>query len=316
MADNRKLASRVLWAGSVVLAIGAAAYYVLSQQDHIRLVGTAGSDSPTIVVNANRGGTCIVDEAERGTDPAVGNLIPMGSCTSEVVVYAQDNAVQFDTPVTSWTNAATDVLPIPMSGLISVPLTVWLMTGGPNDPIVNTSRANQIYNTMQTGLVFVPDVRDVRASASGFSSVSCDTLSTLKESFPPVPSQLNLYYAPTVLSTTTTSSGPVTYEVNGKWCQNDPNIVLIGAFVPETQTHEIGHAFTLLHTDMVLPSNNVMFSQPTTRDSFTTGQAFRININPDSALNLNHTRSGSTRPCPDSLTSVLCPNLVFDVVPK
>src|SRR5262249_35421059 len=103
---------------------------------------------------------------------------------------------------------------------------------------------------------------------------SCESLSALKSAFPPTPHRLNAYYVERVQSTEIIGGVPYTFDVSGKWCPNDPNIVLLGSVHLETLAHEVGHAFSLQHTDGLLPVTNLMFSQSIPRDSLTTGQAF------------------------------------------
>src|SRR5207244_3660746 len=107
-----------------------------------------------------------------------------------------------------------------------------------------------------------------------------------------------------------------TFNVDGRWCSADPNIVLMGEFYDQTLAHELGHALSLNHVDGILPNSNLMFSVPVARDSLTTGQGFRINMNPNSAINLNHNRSGTNRSCPDAVSDDMCPPLTLDAVPK
>jgi hypothetical protein len=52
------------------------------------------------------------------------------------------------------------------------------------------------------------------------------------------------------------------------------------------------------------------------RNNFTVGQAFRMNLNPGSALNIFGPRSGPTRNCPDVAVDGDCPDITLDATPK
>jgi hypothetical protein len=52
------------------------------------------------------------------------------------------------------------------------------------------------------------------------------------------------------------------------------------------------------------------------RDNFTIGQAFRMNLNPGSALNVFGPRSGPTRNCADGTIDSDCPDITLDATPK
>lgn len=313
---------KLVW-GLVGVALLAVAAFYIFRTDKIVLSNEAGTSLATIVIDGNRGlPDCVTDEVKRGKSVAVGNLLPSGPCNSETAVYAQDNAMQFVSPVNSWTPAKGDVETVTMTGLLPVTLTVWLLKGLPADPTVNASLASQIYNTMQVGVAFNVALNDVRAGAT-ITESSCENLTPLTTAYPPVAQRLNVYYVMAVLN----EDGGMPYEVNGRWCSNNPNIVLIGDFKEETLAHEMGHAFTLLHPDdppaASLPrlAENLMFSHasydPTKpRRLLTTGQTFRINVNTGSALNTDHYRSGSTRDCAELRADGLCPSREFDVNPK
>ena len=311
---KKKRGKKILAAGVAVAA--SVAVYLALTEDQIKLAKT-GSDSATILVDGNRS-ACVNDEIQRGDIVKVGNLLPAGICNSETVVFAQENAMRLVSPDATWTQASGDVETINLSPLLTVPLTVWLLTGIPNDPVVNASRASQIYNQMQVGLQFSvapTDLHDVRPST--LNEAGCENLGPLEGAYPPLAQQLNVYYVQKVTKTDTVSGVPFTYEVNGRWCENDPNIVLIGSFAEETLAHELGHALTLAHSDSALQlTTNLMFSQSNPRDSLTIGQAFRVNVNDRSAINVNHLRTGPTRSCPDSTADSLCPSITLDAQPK
>jgi hypothetical protein len=301
---------------AVFLLVTLAAWYYLFPPDVVTLANESGSDVPVVLVDGQRW-LCADDEVRRGTAVGIGNLVPSSTCMSEVAVFAQDNAMNLVTPVTSWTTSGGDALSITQAARLQVPLTVWTLSGLPADATVHATRADQIYNLMQAGLKFSPpDIRDYH-SQTRITEASCETLATLKAAFAPVEKRINVYYVPTVKAPVTSGSTTTIIEVDGRWCDADPNIVLIGSFQPETLAHELGHALSLAHIGGTgLPATNLMNGAAVPRDSLTTGQSFRVNVNDNSSVNVNGVRSGPIRKCPDSQTDNRCPSLTLDVVPK
>lgn len=298
-----------------VVFLAMLAWYVLVPPDVVTLDNQAGADSPVLLLDGSRWG-CVDDEVRRGVSVGVGNLTPDASCLSEIAVFSQDNAMNMVTPIDTWTSAGGDVLKVNQQGLLKVPLTIWTLTGLPADAVVHASRAAQIFNLMQVGLEFTLDPRDFHTQTR-INTAACEDLAPLVSAFVPVAKRINVYYVPRV--TMPLASGPpgTTIDVNGRWCSDDPDIVLIGTFQPETLAHELGHAFTLGHIDGTgLPASNLMYSGAVRRDSVSTGQAFRVNVNTQSRVNKNGVRSGPTRDCPDGQADNRCPALTLDVVPK
>ncbi len=251
---------------------------------------------------------------------------PGTSCTSEVAVFAIDNAMQLVTPVTAWTNASTDVVTVPMTALVNVPLTAWVLTGIAADPVVNASRADDVYNSMQAGISFHNvDVRDYHTQTA-ITVAACERLETLKTAYPPVASRVNVYYVQTATTDDTGVNGTtVPNPVSGKWCEGtNPTIILLGSWKTETLAHELGHAFSLQHSDSWATSppsspqnDNLMISSSIPRSKLTIGQAFRVNVHGTSWLKQNSLGTALVRSCPDSQTSTArCPKTAFDVTPK
>jgi hypothetical protein len=87
-----------------------------------------------------------------------------------------------------------------------------------------------------------------------------------------------------------------------------------------TLAHEFGHAFALGHSDGFpgFGNNNIMWSTLTglVQDHFSVGQAFRINVDDNSVLNVNGVRTGQdVRDCPPATTNERCPALALDSLP-
>jgi hypothetical protein len=313
---NKKLAATAVVGGIPLL--GLAAYSLsLLQQDRITIANQIGTDSATVLLDGNRNG-CVNDDVRRGHTALVGNFVPHGTCNAEIAVFARDNAAQFDSPFDPWTASANDSATVAMSphGLLAVPVIVWTLSGAPTDATVHASRADTVYNTMQGGIAFQIDSRDVRGKSS-ITEAACGNLSTLKTAFKPIPQRLNVYYVERVKTTQMIGGVPYTFEVDGVWCDNDPDIVLIGDYHEETLAHELGHAFSLPDADPPLPVTNVMYGHPIHRDSLTTGQVYWVTVNTASALNRNIVRTGPTHPCADAVNGTpFCPALSFEVFPK
>jgi hypothetical protein len=167
-------------------------------------------------------------------------------------------------------------------------------------------------------------VRDYHSQTS-ITDASCEDLQALKRTYPPVDSRLNAYYLQTV--TRPPSVNGAVGTATGRWCENDPNIILVGSWQAETLAHELGHALSLKHSNAWAEANspppppgsaeNLMIDSSISRSTLTTGQVFRINVDDSSRLNKNGVRTGTARPCPDSQTSTpRCPAVTFDVQPK
>jgi hypothetical protein len=300
-----------------VPVLGLVAYTFVLKQDRITIANQQGTDLATVLIDGNRNG-CVNDEVRRGKTSLVGNFLPHGACNAEIAVFAQENAAQFDSPFDPWTPSANDSATATMSagGLLSVPVTVWTLSGAPTDATTHASRADTVYNTMQAGIAFQIDSRDVRGRSS-ITEAACSNLSPLKAAFQPIAQRLNVYYVERVKTTETIGGESYTFEVDGVWCSNDPDIVLIGDYHEETLAHEFGHAFSLPDADFPLPISNLMFGQPFHRDSLTTGQVYWVNIHTASALNRNNVRTGPSHPCADAVNGTpFCPALTFEVFPK
>ena len=101
---------------------------------------------------------------------------------------------------------------------------------------------------------------------------------------------------------------------------DDRNTILVSTLYKDAETlaHEVGHAFSLGHSNLVpgLPATNLMHGAGVARNSLTESQCFRVNVNPGSALNVNGVRTGPTRTCVDAAISATCPALSLDVDPN
>lgn len=287
-------------------------------QDFIRLRNMSGTDSATILLDGRRSAGCVDDEVQRASpNVGVGNVLSNQTCNTETAVFAQNNAMQFATPVNVWTNAATDTETVNMAAVIQVPVTAWVLQG----PFAQTqtqanndvARANQLYNTMQAGVGFAPVTMNNATgnpNAAGLLNGSCANAAQFSQQIGFANGQLNVYYISVVAGGN-----------RGQWCGGgNPNMMFVGASISDNESlsHEIGHAFSLGHTNLIagIPATNLMVTGGVNRNSVTTGQSFRVNVNSNSQLNANGNRNGPARTCPDATTSNTCPSLALDVLPK
>jgi hypothetical protein len=95
------------------------------------------------------------------------------------------------------------------------------------------------------------------------------------------------------------------------WSNFGAQIVMGKNSGDELLSHEIGHAFSLTHTngDANFNVENIMASASNTRQYVTEGQLFRSHLNPTSVLNaLYNARPGEiTRSCAYASSGPLCP---------
>ncbi len=277
--------------------------------DRLRLDNNAGANASVALLDARRSSGCVNDQPFHLTSVRdVGSVSSNGSCNSEVAVFSPDDAMQLRTNVNTWTSILGDVTPVDLTPDIrNTPLTVWIMRG----TFANTNarlttdraRASQLFNTMGVGtIVSTPAINDATGDAdtAGLLDADCDDAANLRSRIGFTAGRLNVYYL----------DDP---GARGWWCGN--NTIIIGSGADnESLAHEIGHAFTLDHTNTVagIPSTNLMITGGTGRNSITKGQAFRCNLNPSSTMNTNGTRTGITRNCPDGTTSTTCPSLALN----
>ena len=282
--------------------------------DHVVLHNNTASDSVVVLVDGHRSNGCANDEIWRGPDDiCVNNLLTNGSCNTETAVLSDDNAMALVSPTTVWTNATGDVLNVDLQPRLDAPVDVWLLD--PNAAaraITDVINASLLYNTNHAGIRFIPTVIDESLNQTAINlvgtnnSVMCAAgwRNALTSSAFFTPGRLNVYY--------------VDGAFTGLNCTAVRNIIVVGTSANnQSLAHEFGHAFTLDHTNGVagFGANNVMVGGGANRDHFSQGQAFRMNVNSASMLNVNGVRTGVTRTCPDTTTSATCPPIALDSLP-
>jgi hypothetical protein len=290
-------------------------------EDKIDLNNNTSNDSAWVFVDGRRSTGCRDDEIYRTTDVRrVGNLLTNATCNSEVFVFSDDNAMAMISPVTVWTDAAGDVLPVNLGPMLQAPVNVWLaLAGSGPQATTDVAQANFLYNNNNTGIAFNATQQNVSGNATALAAIggaatrcTAAQLATLQGSAFYVANQLNVYY------------------INGGFtagnCVADRNVVYVGTAANiASLSHEFGHSFSLFgnattggHSNGLagFGNNNIMWGGgPATRNRFSIGQAFRFNTDVNSSLNVNGVRTGPTRTCQALTTSATCPALALDSTP-
>ena len=288
---------------------------VLAIEDRIRLTSNTSSDSAVILADYRRSTGCRNDVIHRtSTTRTIGNALTNGACNSEVSVFSDDNAMSFQTGVTTWTNAAGDTHTVNLQPMLTAPVTVWIAMAGALPRAQNDmANANLLYNTNNVGVRFNATFNDVSGNPAAVTAIGtgCANAGGLAGTAFHTANTINLYY--------------VDGAFTGVNCAANRNVNYIGTTANlGSAPHEIGHAYGLRpsgsggHTNDLpgFGNNNIMWGGgPGTRNHFSVGQAFRINVSDISRLNLNGTRTGGTRTCAPNSVSNLCPELALDSTP-
>lgn len=297
------------------------------ESDNIVLQNNAGSDRAVILIDGRKQtlltfGACKDDMEQGGTTIVnVGQLLRRRSCRSEVAVFSDDDQmVLLSPPKPDWTNE-DDTLSIDLPEPLVAKVIVWL--AAPNaQPIAEAhfTRANELYNSGNAGIRFLPRFRSVSQRDRAIVGTECipdvnpgstgaqgvlNTVTTRPEDPLFIKSTLNVYYVARA-------------SLTGENCPQDRNIQYVGSGAnSETLAHEFGHSMGLWHTDDFdddddgvpeFGGDNLMWPATADRCCLSEGQAFRLNVHCTSTLNLNRTRTGLTRHCIDTQPSTSsCP---------
>lgn len=283
--------------------------------DRIDLDSNAANDTAIVVMDSRRPSGCRNDEIIRTSNIRnVGSVRAAAGCNDEIAVFSDDDAMRFDTPVGQWTNSLGDTVEETLQTIITVPVSVWLARPGALPAAQNDfANANLLYNQNNVGIQFNPTYIDVSGNAGAVANIGngCASAPAVQAGANFTPNRLNIYYV-----------GAAFTGVN---CGFNRNINYLGTLANlGSLPHEIGHAYGLRpsasggHVN-ALPgfgNNNIMWGGgPGTRNQFTVGQSFRMNVNTNSMLNANGDRAGPTRACAPNVASNLCPRLDLDATP-
>jgi hypothetical protein len=212
---------------------------------------------------------------------------------------------------TPWTNEV-DYFDLDFRPLIQVPVTVWIVKGPfvdqQNHAIEACIRTSTIWNAERMGVDFsqfeVLDATGNPKASAHFAfpngDVGDSVWKPLRDDIGFTAGRLNIYWVDTVNGLTT----------NG-WSNFGAQIAIGRNSGDELLSHEIGHAFSLTHTDADsnFDDTNVMWSASNRRQYLTEGQLFRAHLDPTSILNdVYDARPGeTTRSCPYAPPSESCP---------
>jgi hypothetical protein len=280
-------------------------------QDQIKVSGNTSGNNVVILADLNIANICENDVVFRTTSTVgVGSALSTGNCpSSDVSVFSYDNAMSYETNVTSWTQSDGDVHQVNLQPIIVAPMNIVVTRpGGDIDAQYDVGNANYLYNENKVGVQFDAGINDVSQKVDAVKVIEddgCVDVDALHQTIFYVPGRLNVYYV----------HGNFTAET----CGNDKNLIFVGEIGNRASlAHEIGHAYGLIpaedggHTngEPGFGNDNIMYGGgPPTRSQFSTGQVFRLNVCSNSQLNLNGNRSGQTQLCLPHTNDEVCPAL-------
>ncbi|MEZ4415600.1 MAG: hypothetical protein R3E10_07575 [Gemmatimonadota bacterium] len=289
------------------------------------VTNNAGADSAVVLVDGNLGGTCVNDSIYRIVDGPVslGTFDAPGACNTEIIVFSNGDAVALADPSSVFSSSYGTVTIDLTPDRIVVPVVVWRADGGSGagaPAAGEIALADTLFDENHGGIAFTATYQNVAtADSTTINQVAidvwnggfCTTSSITSDATIYTAGQINIYY---------------TNEAFTGWHCGTDNIIMIGSLAqPESLTHELGHAFSLGHTNSVdydgdgvldFAANNIMVGGGFGRDHFSEGQDLRMSLNASSDLNGLGYRTGATRTCLDSDITDTCPWLALDGVPN
>lgn len=235
------------------------------------------------------------------------------SGSGEVIAFGVDRPVAVQ-PAAWSTSLADQLVTVPFSGLIEMPITIWVVAG----PFATTSNtAITLWQTAQT--LFTAERVGVRMSAleivdatanpsaAAWSAFACGdndvNVAALQGAIGARPNRINVYLVGLVDGST----------ARGNACIVGGGFVAIAAGSgAELLAHELGHDLALEHIDDLTAdfnTANIMHSASNVRQYLTEGQVFRAHLRSNSALNQVYAaRAGKpVRDCDRDTLTLTCP---------
>jgi hypothetical protein len=295
------------------------------EDDFVDLNSNDGGDQAVVLLDGRRrsleGDTvCVSDMARRGSGLlGIGNMHQGIGCNEETVVFSDDDRMVLARPVPAWIGSSGNRQSLTLSDRRLGDVTIWIMQPPFSDTearaIADLDRADAVFNGSNCGITFAPSNFTVNAEqdpGDPILNANCGNAANLRSQIGFTENNLNVYYL----------NDP---GARGWWCPDEEVLIVGGTADNETLSHELGHAFSLGHTDgnggspvdfdgdgtADFSTSNIMWGGATGRDTFSEGQCFRMNLNPSSALN----DGVGTRNCPDATISRQCPWLGLDILP-
>jgi hypothetical protein len=262
--------------------------------DQIELQGQNSSRESVVLLDGRRGADCTNLEPHRikGAGP-LGNLMQKKSCAERVTVFSDNKAVAATADQTFWTDAANDMLKLPLMDPVATSVNVWVLDT--RCAQVDCARAEielarAVFRNSFGGIDFnaaivaPPGPYTTDHAAKGCTSAALAQLKKIAFK----DRERNVYYLPAL--------GP-----KGWWCgavlntAQAANTILIGPTHTETTlAHELGHALLKSGDHPVENTNgftqanlcNNLMLQGNPGLHLTLGQLFRANSLPQCSINV------------------------------
>lgn len=241
-------------------------------------------------------GQCRNDEVRQASSvlPLL-NITQSPSCRADVAVFSVGRKFVLDDNVTTWTAAQNEKHDIALEESLTVPVTVWLKDSNFKERAeIDLKVANFLYYINRVGVQLTADASAYKDASAILTGDNCPPNNVPPPSPPPHHAdRLNVYYVDNK-------------DLQGMHCNLEPEIIYIGTYANvATLAHEAGHALGLDTGGFVggghvngmsgFDCNNLMVTGGgASRDSFTLGQTFRLNVHTTSLLNTLVQLNGTT----------------------
>ncbi len=299
-----KLAHLITLSAAMISAIS-----TVGCSDRLDVSNGAGAETGVLVDGRDGGG----DVNDRGflTNAATVEVTNLSAgATNEAIGFTSQRPPRY--VATAWTDAGGEAFPVDFKPRIQVPVTVWIVKGPfaaqRQHAIEACIRTSAIWAAERVGVDFsqfqVIDATADPQAAAHFAfpngDVGDSVWKPLRDDIGFTAGRLNIYWVETVNGATTSG-----------WSNFGAQIAMGENTFDELLSHEIGHAFSLTHSDGNANFNdtNVMWSGSIQRQFLSEGQLFRAHLNPSSIVNAVYAaRPGEiTRNCNFGTANAQCP---------